>query len=174
MDRYEIRLGKGSMLTASHGVMFRHASSLNSASFPGPNSRISDRPGSILLLPIGNIIEATAQSPNSVDPPTSQASRSREQNDTGRELSMFEIMPSSPIPSIATAMTARSEQDCYELLLKELSSIPDREPPPPETTEASSQLELTPSSQVPVNTAATNSVITKTIRAAMADIKPAS
>ncbi|POR34164.1 Uncharacterized protein TPAR_05636 [Tolypocladium paradoxum] len=46
-------------------------------------------------------------------------------------------MPSNPVPVPGTALAARSEEECFELLVKELSSIPDREIPMSQNGETS-------------------------------------
>jgi len=97
-------------------------------------------------------------------------------------------------------MAPKSEEECFELLVKELSSIPDREPPIAQNGETSpdggqltpvaseSRMRQQDGSGVPAHTrdavtstgsapgvgTATNVMIARTIRAAMSDIRPSS
>ncbi|UNI13616.1 hypothetical protein JDV02_000342 [Purpureocillium takamizusanense] len=88
-------------------------------------------------------------------------------------------MPSGQVPALRTMMAPKSEEECFELLAKELSSLPDREPPVAQNGETSPDGgQLTPVamttsvSNVPAVGTATNVMIAKTIRAAMSDIRP--
>ncbi|KAM6484697.1 hypothetical protein HDV62DRAFT_304659 [Trichoderma sp. SZMC 28011] len=88
-------------------------------------------------------------------------------------------------PSIASSATqVKSEQDCFERLALEFASLPDREMPPevsdPVAAQQQQQQQLTsaasravPDHKISPNTP-TNNFVAKTIRAAMADIKPSS
>ncbi|KAF3072755.1 hypothetical protein CFAM422_004922 [Trichoderma lentiforme] len=86
-------------------------------------------------------------------------------------------------PSVASSATqVKSEQDCFERLALEFASLPDREMPPEvlDPVAAQQQQQLTnaasralPDHKISPNTP-TNNFVAKTIRAAMADIKPSS
>ncbi|KAJ6446980.1 acetyltransferase [Purpureocillium lavendulum] len=95
-------------------------------------------------------------------------------------------------------MAPKSEEECFELLVKELSSIPDREPPIAQNGETSPDGgQLTPvasefakshehnlgitahmrvvvTSRAPAAGTATNVMIARTIRSAMSEIRPSS
>lgn len=89
-------------------------------------------------------------------------------------------------------MTAKSEKDCLDLLVKEMSSLSDREVPDEAPESAGSQMSALSSefprmyrmiwdvdvyaalSRAPAQGTSTNVMIAKTIRAAMADIRPSS
>ncbi|KND89217.1 hypothetical protein TOPH_06204 [Tolypocladium ophioglossoides CBS 100239] len=87
-------------------------------------------------------------------------------------------MPSNRVPALGTALAARSEEECFELLVKELLSIPDRELPISQNGDTSPEGgQLTPVasfSRGPAKGTSTNVMIAKTIRAAMSDIRPSS
>ncbi|OAA36088.1 hypothetical protein NOR_07694 [Metarhizium rileyi] len=87
-------------------------------------------------------------------------------------------MSSSQGLSRKTAETARSENECYDLLVKEISSIPDREVPVAENGESTAKSSrFGPRSQLThgsTQSTSTNVMIAKTIRAAMAGIRPGS
>ncbi|KAL6787546.1 hypothetical protein J3E68DRAFT_155693 [Trichoderma sp. SZMC 28012] len=87
-------------------------------------------------------------------------------------------------PSVASSATqVKSEQDCFERLALEFASLPDREMPPEVSDPVAAQQQqqqLTnaasralPDHKISPNTP-TNNFVAKTIRAAMADIKPSS
>ncbi|KAL6800814.1 hypothetical protein GGI42DRAFT_354702 [Trichoderma sp. SZMC 28013] len=83
-------------------------------------------------------------------------------------------------PSIASSATqVKSEQDCFERLALEFASLPDREMPPEVSDPVAAQQLTNPASRavpdhrISPNTP-TNNFVAKTIRAAMADIKPSS
>ncbi|EHK17274.1 uncharacterized protein TRIVIDRAFT_66217 [Trichoderma virens Gv29-8] len=87
-------------------------------------------------------------------------------------------------PTLASSATqVKSEQDCFELLALEFASLPDREMPPEvsDPVAGQQQQQLTkpssatamPDHRITPNTP-TNNFVAKTIRAAMADIKPSS
>ncbi|KAK2609198.1 hypothetical protein QQS21_002280 [Conoideocrella luteorostrata] len=100
---------------------------------------------------------------------------------------------------IRTATTVKSEEECYDLLAKEMASIPDRETPAPQHEETniegpqaspsdgehrtlatmllkhrSSDMAASGLSRAPAASTSTNLIIAKTIRAAMAGIRPRS
>ncbi|KAK9443510.1 hypothetical protein MAJ_03494, partial [Metarhizium majus ARSEF 297] len=87
-------------------------------------------------------------------------------------------MPTSQVPPGKTAVTARSEEECYDLFVKEISSIPDREVPVTQNGESGTeQNQAGPIPQLSRGTTpgtSTNVMIAKTIRAAMAGIRPGS
>ncbi|OAQ89763.1 hypothetical protein VFPFJ_06177 [Purpureocillium lilacinum] len=89
-------------------------------------------------------------------------------------------MPSGQVPALRTVMAPKSEEECFELLVKELSSIPDREPPVAQNGETSpdggqlTPVAMTSTSSAPGVGTATNVMIARTIRAAMSDIRPSS
>ncbi|TFB00579.1 hypothetical protein CCMA1212_007478 [Trichoderma ghanense] len=89
------------------------------------------------------------------------------------------VMP----PTVATsAANVRSEQDCFQLLALELSSLPDRQMDPEGSDAAAVQQQQgarsASTSAVPGQASypntPTNNFIAKTIRAAMGEIKPSS
>ncbi|PNP49919.1 hypothetical protein THARTR1_09449 [Trichoderma harzianum] len=87
------------------------------------------------------------------------------------------VMVPPPIASSATQV--KSEQDCFERLALEFASLPDREMPPEVSDPVAAQQLANPASTaIPDHTISpntpTNNFVAKTIRAAMADIKPSS
>ncbi|KAK4083293.1 hypothetical protein Purlil1_10704 [Purpureocillium lilacinum] len=110
------------------------------------------------------------------------------------------VVAAARLPALRTVMAPKSEEECFELLVKELSSIPDREPPVAQNGETSpdggqltpvaseSRMRQQDGSGVPAHTrdavtstssapgvgTATNVMIARTIRAAMSDIRPSS
>ncbi|KAJ4858198.1 hypothetical protein T069G_06465 [Trichoderma breve] len=87
-------------------------------------------------------------------------------------------------PSVASSATqVKSEQDCFERLALEFASLPDREMPPEVSDPVAAQQQqqqltnaasrAVPDHKISPNTP-TNNFVAKTIRAAMADIKPSS
>ncbi|KAK4073121.1 uncharacterized protein Triagg1_5401 [Trichoderma aggressivum f. europaeum] len=83
-------------------------------------------------------------------------------------------------PSVVSSATqVKSEQDCFERLALEFASLPDREMPPEVSDPVAAQQLTNPASRampdhrISPNTP-TNNFVAKTIRAAMADIKPSS
>ncbi|OWT43031.1 hypothetical protein VFPPC_18248 [Pochonia chlamydosporia 170] len=87
-------------------------------------------------------------------------------------------MASNQVPPVKTAVTARSEEECYDLLVKEISSIPDREVPVAQNgengTESNQVAPMPHLSRGPAPGTSTNVMIAKTIRAAMAGMRPGS
>ncbi|KAL7906460.1 hypothetical protein GGI35DRAFT_109480 [Trichoderma velutinum] len=86
-------------------------------------------------------------------------------------------------PSVASSATQiKSEQDCFERLALEFASLPDREMPPevsdPVAGQQQQQLSNPASRAIPDHSISpntpTNNFVAKTIRAAIADIKPSS
>ncbi|KAL7954434.1 hypothetical protein V8C34DRAFT_308321 [Trichoderma compactum] len=77
-------------------------------------------------------------------------------------------------PSVASSATqVQSERGCFERLALEFASLPDREMPPEVADPVAAQQLTNPASRISPNTP-TNNFVAKTIRAAMADIKPSS
>ncbi|KAM0249693.1 hypothetical protein ACHAQJ_008926 [Trichoderma viride] len=88
------------------------------------------------------------------------------------------VPPTVSSPSMSQ-LKVKSEQDCFELLALEFASLPDREmvPEGPDAAAAAGQQQLGKPASAAANhqctsNTPTNNLIAKTIRAAMADIKP--
>ncbi|KAK1237139.1 hypothetical protein MKX07_006018 [Trichoderma sp. CBMAI-0711] len=84
-----------------------------------------------------------------------------------------------PPTSPTSAANANSEQDCLELLALEFSTLPDREMPSEGSNAGTSQQQqVSRPASVPGHAISpdtpTNNLIARTIRAAMAEIKPSS
>ncbi|KAH0495948.1 hypothetical protein TgHK011_009471 [Trichoderma gracile] len=87
-----------------------------------------------------------------------------------------------PPTGATSAANVKSEQDCLELLALEFSTLPDREMPSEGSGSGTSQQQqvarpastpAVPGHAISPNTP-TNNLIARTIRAAMAEIKPSS
>ncbi|KAL7793720.1 hypothetical protein V8C37DRAFT_401800 [Trichoderma ceciliae] len=80
-----------------------------------------------------------------------------------------------PTRALSSATRAKSEQDCFKLLALEFASLPDRElAPEGSDTAAAHQQQQQLTAPTSTSNTPTNMLIAKTIRAAMADIKPRS
>ncbi|KAL7934663.1 hypothetical protein V8C35DRAFT_327062 [Trichoderma chlorosporum] len=129
----------------------------------------------------GNPNQYQYQSPHQYQNPNHYQSHSQYQNPSqlpNQSSAAGTTAVMVPPTRASSAAQVKSEQDCFELLALEFSSLPDREMPPEVSdTAAGQQQQLTkPGStdhRITPNTP-TNNFVAKTIRAAMADVKPSS